>query len=96
MWYFGLPTSDSFADGAIGYATCTDTLVRWLTAAIWDTRTVTGLTENTEYCFQVMGRDGDQTMTVFGASACETTAAEAAAIIFLKAIGRGIARGMKW
>jgi len=36
MWYFGLPTTNSFADGAIGYAICdetiTNTMVRYSTS----------------------------------------------------------------
>ena len=52
------------ADGTLG-ATAV-----WQTAASWGTKTVTGLTTDTEYTFQVKARNGDNVETAYGATAC--------------------------
>ncbi len=47
----------------------------WQTKAIWGTRTVTGLSPNTQYTVQVKARNGANTETAFGASASTWTLA---------------------
>ncbi|MEI2748115.1 MAG: hypothetical protein V9E88_05085 [Ferruginibacter sp.] len=51
------------ADGSLG-----GTAV-WQTAATWGTKTVTGLSVNTSYSFQVKARNGASVETGFGSSA---------------------------
>jgi hypothetical protein len=45
----------------------------WQTTAIWGTKTVTGLTANTTYTFEVQAKNGDNILTSFGSSASGIT-----------------------
>jgi len=45
----------------------------WQTASAWGTVTVTGLSDNTSYTFQVKARNGDNVETAFGSTAGGTT-----------------------
>ena len=45
----------------------------WLTDAAWDVQSLTGLICSTQYCWQVMARNGDLVETVFGDQTCEST-----------------------
>ncbi len=45
----------------------------WQTTAIWGTKTVTELTANTTYTFEVQAKNGDNVLTAFGISANGTT-----------------------
>lgn len=45
----------------------------WQTSAAWGTKTVTGLTDNTTYTFQVKARNGDNVETAFSGTSSGTT-----------------------
>lgn len=45
----------------------------WQTNTQWGTKTVTGLTANTQHCFQAKARNGDLVETALGSQACGTT-----------------------
>jgi len=67
-----ISTTDQYVqtDGTLGATAA------WQTDASWGTKTVLGLTQNTEYSFQVKARNGDGTETALsGATAEFTTAA---------------------
>ena len=62
------------ADGTL------NTSAIWQTASAWSTITVTGLTYNTTYTFEVKARNGASTETAFGSTANGTTNAIAASV----------------
>jgi len=45
----------------------------WQTDGTWGAKTVLGLTEGTEYCWQVKARNSNNVETAFGAQSCATT-----------------------
>jgi len=55
------------ANGSLGAAAV------WQTASVWGTKTVTGLTANTNYNFRVKARNSANAETAFGTSAAGTT-----------------------
>ena len=57
------------ANGTLGAAAV------FQTAALWATKTVTGLTSSTTYTFKVQARNGDNVTTGFGATASAATTA---------------------
>ena len=70
-------TGDSYVqtDGSL------NTTAVWQTAATWGTKTVTGLAQNKSYTFNVKARNGDNTETLFGATATLSTSISSSPIL---------------
>ncbi|MBS3058180.1 MAG: fibronectin type III domain-containing protein [Candidatus Diapherotrites archaeon] len=68
------------ANGSLGVSAI------WQTNSQWGTKTVNGLNEGTQYCFQAKARNGDLAETALSSQACLSTLAQTPAFSSLSAI----------
>ena len=77
---------DCDGSGGLGYVQSADGSIGgsedWITDAVWDTTTITGLTASTTYYVCAKARNGDDTETVFGAATSGATISDVAAPVF--------------
>ena len=67
---------------------------KYYTASAWDTLAVPGISPGVETCFKSKAMNAEGGVSAWGSQSCCTI--ESAARFIERAIGRGIARGMKW